>query len=51
MAADYCCPTCDVTLEASSTEVRCWRCGWEVRDVDHPRRFVDLVDAIRDAGA
>jgi len=36
------CPNCDVDLEADDTAVRCWRCGWEVRDVDHPRLYADL---------
>lgn len=42
MSRPGCCPTCDVGLEVTTTSVRCWKCGWEVREVDDPRRFDDL---------
>lgn len=45
----YECPDCRVTLELSPTEVRCWRCGWTVRDVDNPREYNERADAIREA--
>lgn len=32
----YECPECRVDLDDTGTAVRCWRCGWEVRDVDNP---------------
>lgn len=44
--SDSCCPKCDVDLDASPTEVRCWRCGWEVRAVDDSSRYADLYFAV-----
>lgn len=40
------CPTCRVDLEDCGTDVRCWRCGWTVRDVDNPRKYRDIADEI-----
>lgn len=42
----YLCPDCEVDLEDTGTEVRCWRCGWSVRDVDNPREYQDRSDAV-----
>lgn len=41
------CPHCDVDLDDDGTRVYCWRCDWEVRDRDEPRRYSDVSDAIR----
>lgn len=46
MAAIDRCPTCDVDLDDIGTAVRCWKCGWEVRDVDDCRGYHDRSDAI-----
>lgn len=46
MPPESCCPACDVDLEASPTEVRCWKCGWEVRLADDPTRYADLYFAV-----
>jgi len=40
------CPDCDVDLEDDGLAVRCWKCGWEVRDVDAPRDYVDIADMV-----
>lgn len=42
------CPDCDVDLDADATEVRCWRCGFTVRDVDNPLEYHDRYDEITD---
>ncbi|WP_102145611.1 hypothetical protein [Mycobacterium hubeiense] len=51
MAATDRCPTCDVDLEDTATAVRCWRCGWEVRDVDDSRNYYDISEAIAEREA
>jgi hypothetical protein len=45
------CPHCQVDLDDDGTAVRCWRCGWEVRDVDSPREYHDRADEIADRNA
>lgn len=36
------CPECHVDLELTELEeISCWRCGWEIRGVDDPLRFMD----------
>ncbi|WP_280503843.1 hypothetical protein [Nocardia farcinica] len=47
MHAPYCCPQCDVDLDDDGTEVRCWKCGWSVRNVDNPHEYYDRADAIQ----
>ncbi|WP_157224312.1 hypothetical protein [Nocardia paucivorans] len=49
MSLPHECPECRVTLDDHDTEVRCWRCGWTVRDVDSPLEYQDRADAIREA--
>lgn len=43
------CPDCDVDLEDRDTDVRCFRCGYTVREVDEPRLFNDIREAIQQA--
>ncbi len=40
------CDNCRLTLEADDTRVWCFRCGWEVRDVDNGPLFNDVREAI-----
>lgn len=40
------CPTCRVDLEDRDTDVRCWKCGWTVRDADNGRDYSDRAEAI-----
>jgi tRNA(Ile2) C34 agmatinyltransferase TiaS len=51
MAASDRCPTCDVDLEDTGTSIRCWRCGWEVRDADNGQEYYDRGQAIADRDA
>lgn len=51
MAASDRCPACDVDLEDTGTSVRCWRCGWEVRNVDNGREYYAVREAILDREA
>ena len=38
-------------MDDDGTAVRCWKCGYEVRDVDNPRAYSDLSDAVADREA
>lgn len=40
------CPHCQVDLDDDGTEVRCWRCGWSIRDINQPIEYHDRADAI-----
>ena len=47
MSASDRCPRCDVDLDDVGSEVRCWKCGWSVRDVDNPHEYQDRADEVR----
>lgn len=40
------CDTCRLDLEHDATRVWCWKCGWEVRDVDNGPLYNDLIAAL-----
>lgn len=41
------CDDCRLDLEADATRVWCWKCGWEVRDVDNGPLYTEIRQAIR----
>lgn len=42
----YLCPHCLVDLEDDGTAVTCWRCRFEVREIDNPTEYHDRSDAV-----
>lgn len=44
------CPDCRVDLDDDGTRVWCFRCGWEIRDVDNPVEYHDRSDAVAEVG-
>lgn len=40
------CPDCRVDLDDDGFEVRCWKCGWTLRQQDDPHGYQRRHEAI-----